>query len=305
MAWVLSTHSLTTKLAGDRNVQVRKSLLSGADLVIVGDVPAGAGLSSSAALECAVGLALLGINDVEVDAELDRATLARIAQLAENDFVGAPTGILDQTASLRCVDSHVLFLDTRTGLARQVPFDAAVADLEILVIDTRAVHSHKDNAYGERRSGCERAAELLGVNALRDISVTDLASVLDKLPTELAPLVRHVVTENDRTEQVVQLLEAKRFEEIGPLLTASHVSLRDDYQVSCVELDVAVDAALSAGALGARMTGGGFGGSAIALVPTNLHDAVSAAVTKAYVDAGFPAPRLFVSTPAAGAGRDS
>ena len=278
----------------------------GADLVIAGDVPAGAGLSSSHALECAVALALLGLLGHELDAggAPSRQEIARWVQHSENDFVGAPTGLLDQTASLCCTRGNVLFLDVRSGESEQVPFDAAAEDLAVLVIDTRANHSLADSGYGERRRGCERAAELLGVPALRDVAVDDLPSALERLPGELGPLVRHVVTENARVLETIALLRAGKMAQIGPLLTASHESLRDDYRISCAELDVAVDAALAAGALGARMIGGGFGGSAIALTSTALLDDVRRAVTAAYAEHAFTPPRLFVAVPAAGAGRD-
>ncbi|MGX7826816.1 galactokinase [Actinokineospora sp. 24-640] len=278
-----------------------EGITGGADLVVAGDVPSGAGLSSSHALQCAVALALLGLADRSPGAggpTLDE--IARWVQRSENDFVGAPTGLLDQTASLRCVAAHALFLDVRSGEGEQVPFDAAASGLEVLVVDTRAKHSLADSAYGERRAGCERAAGLLGVPALRDATLADA----ERVPEDLRPLVRHVVTENERVLRTVDALRAGDLAGIGPHLTASHVSLRDDYRVSCLELDVAVDAALAAGALGARMTGGGFGGSAIALVPIERGDGVRAAVRAAYAERSLPEPRLFTAAPSAGAGRD-
>ncbi|MFR9729243.1 galactokinase [Saccharopolyspora sp. MS10] len=280
--------------------------VTGADLVIAGDVPAGAGLSSSHALECAVALALLDLAGRPADGPdaPPLADVARWVQISENDFVGAPTGLLDQTASLRCTESHALFFDVRTGELEQIPFDTAAADLELLVIDTQAKHSHSESGYGERRQGCEHAAELLGVKALRDISVADLDGALAVLPNELRPLVRHVVTENERVISTVSELDAGQLASIGPLLTASHVSMRDDYRISCLELDVAVDAALESGALGARMTGGGFGGSAIALVRARDRESIGRAVLDAFAEQKLTAPRLFTATPAAGAGRD-
>jgi galactokinase len=271
----------------------------GASLVIVGDVPAGAGLSSSHALQCAVALALLGL--AGVTPEPSRPEIAAWVQRSENEFVGVPTGLLDQTASLCCVESHVLFLDVRSGAMEQIPFAAADSGLAVLVIDTRAKHSHADSGYRDRRSGCERAAALLGVPALRDVGMDRLAA----LPAELVPLARHVLTENDRVLRVVELLRDGKLAEIGPLLTDSHTSLAEDYRVSSPELDAAVDAALSAGALGARMTGGGFGGSAIALVHSAEVDAVGAAVTEAFARRSFGVPRLFTAVPSSGAGRDA
>ncbi|MET8761703.1 galactokinase [Lentzea sp. NPDC004782] len=276
------------------------SVTGGADLVLAGDVPAGAGLSSSHALECAVALALLGL--AGVDAE--RLEIARWVQRSENDFVGAPTGILDQTASLCCIEAHALFYDVRSGKSEQIPFDAAASGLEVLVVDTRASHSLVDGGYGARRAGCERAANLLGVPALRDVDIAELDATLVRLPEELRPLVRHVVTENDRVLRTVELLRAGRLADIGPLISASHASLRDDYRVSCLELDVAVDSALAAGALGARMIGGGFGGSAIALVPVERRDEVEGRVIASFASRSLTRPRLFKAVPSAGAGRD-
>jgi galactokinase len=279
----------------------------GADLVIAGDVPAGAGLSSSHALQCATALALLGLAGVELDAPdaPSRETVARWVQRSENDYVGVPTGLLDQTASLSCVADHVLFLDVRSGEMEQVPFDAPAAGLAVLVIDTKAKHSHSDSGYRERRAGCERAAELLGLPALRDVTEPGLDDTLDRLPEELRPLVRHVVTENARVERTVEHLRAGRIADIGDLLTASHTSMRDDYRISCQELDVAVDTALDAGALGARMTGGGFGGSAIALVAADAVEPVGNRVLAAFAERGLTAPALFTAAPSPGAGRDS
>ncbi|MDU0294429.1 galactokinase [Saccharothrix longispora] len=288
--------------AGVAWVLREQGLTGGADLVIAGDVPAGAGLSSSHALECAVALALLGLAGRPAD---DLQQVARWVQRAENDFAGAPTGLLDQTASLCCTEAHVLFLDVRSFTTEQVPFDAAAHGLEVLVVDTRSSHSHTDGGYGARRSGCEEAAGLLGLPALRDLPVAELDGALARLPGQLRPLVRHVVTENERVLAAVELLRADRLAELGPLLDASHASLRDDYRVSAPELDAAVDAAVDAGALGARMVGGGFGGSAIALVPVERHDGVVAAVLDAFARKGWTTPRTFTAVPSAGAGRDA
>ncbi|PXY19556.1 galactokinase [Prauserella muralis] len=288
VAWVLREHGIG----------------GGADVVIAGDVPTGAGLSSSAAIECAVALALRGVAGYDEPDEPRRAEIARWAQRAENEFVGVPTGVLDQTASLCCVAGHVLFLDVRTGEREQVPFDTASTGLRVLVIDTRVKHAHSESGYAERRRGTERAADLLGVPALRDVTPAGLAAALEALPDELRPLVRHVVTENARVLDVVGHLRAGRIAEIGPLLDASHRSMRDDYRISAPELDLAVDTAREAGALGARMTGGGFGGSAIALVRESDQRAVEQAVTTAFARQGLRRPRLFAAVPSAGAGRE-
>jgi galactokinase len=281
-------------------------LAGGADLVIAGDVPAGAGLSSSHALQCATALAVLGMTGVELDGPESptRQEVATWVQRSENDFVGVPTGLLDQTASLCCIEAHVLFLDVRSFAMEQIPFDAPAEGLEVLVVDTRARHSHGDSGYRARRQGCERAATLLGVPALRDVSPALLDAVPDTLPAELIPLVRHVVTENERVLRTVELLHAGKLAEVGPLLSDSHTSLAEDYRVSCAELDEAVAAAMGAGALGARMIGGGFGGSAIALVHSDQATAVGSAVTAAFARRGFTPPRLFPAMPSAGASRE-
>lgn len=295
--------------AGVAWVLAEQGIDGGADLVVAGDVPTGAGLSSSHALECACALALLGLVGMELgDTRPETPSadqIARWVQRAENDFVGAPTGLLDQTASLRCTDSHALFLDVRTSEAEQVPFDASAVGLELLVIDTRTKHSHSESAYGDRRDGTERAADLLGRKALRDVSTDELAAAVASLPAELGPLVRHVVTENQRVLDVVGLLKSRQLAEIGPLLNASHASMRDDYRISSVELDLAVEAATSAGALGARMTGGGFGGSAIALVHGDRASAVEATVAGAFADQRLRRPRIFAAGPSAGAHRET
>ncbi|WP_190817347.1 galactokinase [Saccharopolyspora pogona] len=280
--------------------------LEGADLVIVGEVPTGVGLSSSHALECAVALALLDTAH-QAPGEPNAPGLgdiARLVQRAENDFAGAPTGLLDQTASLACTAEHALFFDVRSGDSEQIPFDPRGVGLELLVIDTRVKHSHSESGYGQRRQGCERAAELLELKALRDVTIGDLATALPKLPEELQPLVRHVVTENNRVLTTVDELRVGRYAEIGPLLNASHASLRDDHRVSSPELDLAVDSALAAGALGARMTGGGFGGSAIALVPVDHRPGIERAIRDAFDGRHLAAPRSFTAVPSAGAGRD-
>ncbi|MET8628351.1 galactokinase [Kitasatospora sp. NPDC004669] len=273
--------------------------VGGADLFIDSDVPAGAGLSSSAALECATAAAL---NDL-YELGLTAPELALLAQRAENAFVGVPCGAMDQMASACCTDGAALFLDTRTLEQRHVPLDLAAAGLRLLVIDTRVKHDLGDGAYAALRAGCERAAELLGLPALRDLAVADLASALDRLPGELRPLVRHVVTENRRVLETVERLDRGGTAALGPILTAGHASLRDDFRVSCAETDLAVEAAVAAGALGARMTGGGFGGSVIALVAAGDVTAVSDAVRSAFGSAGFAAPVAFTAVPSAGARR--
>jgi galactokinase len=255
--------------------------VGGASLLVDADLPQGAGLSSSAALECAVAVALCELYDLPVPGP----ELARIAQRAENDFVGVPCGIMDQSASLLCTSGHALLLDCRSGLSAQVPLD--LTGLTLLVIDTRAEHELVDGGYADRRAACEKAAELLGVPALRD--VTDLGEALSRLGDPmLRRRTQHVVTENHRVEAAVGLLRAGVVGEVGALLTASHLSLRDQFEVSWPEADLAVEEAVRAGARGARMVGGGFGGSVVALVPSDRTDRVRAAVTAAYADRGWP-----------------
>ncbi|PBC78125.1 galactokinase [Streptomyces sp. TLI_235] len=275
--------------------------VGGADIDIDSDVPTGAGLSSSAAVECVVAAAYNDLHGLG----LDRPALARLAQRAENEFVGVPCGIMDQMASVCCTEGNALLLDTRDLAQRQVPLDLAGAGLRLLVVDTRVKHDLADGAYAELRAGCERAAALLGLPALRDLDPAGLDAALDRLPTELRPLVRHVVTENARVQQAIAHLDLGDLAALGPILTAGHASLRDDYRVSCPETDLAVETAVAAGALGARMTGGGFGGSVIALTAADTLDTVAAAVTSAFTDAGYAAPRTFTAIPAPGAHRIS
>ncbi|MEV7736967.1 galactokinase [Streptomyces sp. NPDC088921] len=275
--------------------------VTGADVHLASTVPAGAGLSSSAALEVVVALAL---NDL-YDLGLQRWQLARLCQRAENVYVGAPTGIMDQTASACCEAGHALFLDTRDLSQKQIPFDLAAEGMVLLVVDTRVKHSHSEGEYGKRRAGCERGAALLGVDALRDIPYAELDAALDRLgdDEEAVRLVRHVVTEDERVEKTVALLESGETRAIGPVLVAGHASLRDDFRISCPELDLVVDTALSSGALGARMTGGGFGGSAIVLAEAADVEPLTKAVQEAFAAAELTAPRVFEAVPSAGARR--
>jgi galactokinase len=231
---------------------------------------------------------------------------------AENDIAGAPTGGMDQAASLRAREGSALLLDCRDFSIRHVPFDLAAAGLELLVIDTRAHHALTDGQYGSRREACERAAALLGVRWLREVAPADLDAALERLrdgvddpeeADEMARRVRHVVTEIDRVRQTAELVDAGDLAGVGPLLDASHASLRDDYEVSCLELDVACEAAVGAGALGARMTGGGFGGSAIALVDSAQTATVAAAVAAAFAAKDLAAPAFLRAVPSAPAGR--
>jgi galactokinase len=271
--------------------------VGGASLAVDADLPAGAGLSSSAALECATGLALAELYRVAVP----RPELAALGRRAENDFVGVPTGLMDQLAVLLGQAGHALLLDCRTGTGTLVPLDPAAAGLALLVIDTRARHELTDGGYAARRRACEDAARALGVRSLRDVaSVGELGRLGDPV---LRRRARHVVSENRRVLEVADLLRADQLGLVGSLLTASHMSLRDDFEVSWPEADAAVEAALQAGALGARMTGGGFGGSVIALAPAAAVAGVTGAVTDVFGRRGWRDPVIRPVQPAQGAVR--
>ena len=270
----------------------------GANLAVTSDVPVGAGLSSSAALECATLGALVDLGNLDIPVD-DRPA---IAQRAEAGYVGMPCGILDQSASVLCQAGDVLFLDCRSMARRQIPFDLSAIGMAILVIDSKAQHGHVDGEYATRRASCEAAATILDVPALRDVD--DLAGALGRLDDEvLRRRVRHVVTENARVVECVAALERGDVTAIGPLLTASHASMRDDYEITVPEVDTAVEVAIAAGAYGARMTGGGFGGCVLALVETEKCATVADAVAAAFADAGFAAPVTFSTSPGAGARR--
>jgi galactokinase len=273
----------------------------GVDLVIDSNVPVGAGLSSSAAIECAVALAL----DDLWRLGLARPALARVGQLAENEFVGAPTGIMDQSASLLGEADAAVFLDCRTLASEVVPLGFAAAGLTLLVMDTGVSHSHATGGYGERRASCEAGAAALGVASLRDLTVDDLPRAKAELDDVTYRRVRHVVTENQRVLDVVDTLRSEGAAAIGALLDASHTSMRDDFEISVPELDLAVETAREHGALGSRMTGGGFGGAAIALAPLDAVSRIQVAVDGAFAEHGFTALEVYPVRPSAGAARDA
>ncbi len=273
--------------------------LAGADLSVSSEVPRGGGLSSSHSLECAVALALLGLAGEEVP--LDELVL--LVQRAENDYVGAPTGLLDQTAILRSRADHLSFFDARDRTVEPVPCDLDAAGLTLLVIDPHAPHELTDGGYASRRAACERAAAELGVASLREVEDVDAAlAALDD--DETRRRTRHVLTENRRVLACVELARRGDLAGMGPLMTASHASMRDDFANSVPAVDHAVGAALAGGALGARMTGGGFGGAVVALVPREAVPAVRAAVARASAEAGLEAPDVLEVAPSRGAGRD-
>ena len=270
---------------------------SGVDLMIDGHVPLGAGLSSSAALECSVATAMNHLFDMGFSLE----ELARLTQKAENQYVGVPCGIMDQSVSLMATSGSVLLLDCRDLSTRNISFDVASHGLELLIIDTQAHHALTDGGYAERRASCESVAAKLSVKSMRELTMEQLDSSRHLITETEYFRARHAVTEMKRVLDCVEALSVGDFVKVGQLINASHISLRDDYTVSCPELDTAVDASLAAGALGSRMVGGGFGGSAIALIQASKTAQTIRAVEKAFADKKFKAPRFFTSLPSQGA----
>jgi galactokinase len=272
-------------------------ITDGLDILVDGSVPAGAGLSSSAALECSVAVALNQLCSLNKSLQ----ELARETQKAENDYVGVPCGIMDQSVSLMAQAGSALLLDCRDLSTELIPFNVADAGLELLIIDTQAHHALVDGGYAERRASCESVAAKLIIPSMRHLTLEVLTANKEKLSDTEFIRARHAVTEIARVQDAVIALRASDFVALGALINQSHNSLRDDYTVSCPELDVAVDASLAAGALGARMVGGGFGGSAIALIQADAVARTREAVTKAFESHGFKKPRFFTSLPSAGA----
>lgn len=270
---------------------------TGVDLLIDGHVPLGAGLSSSAALECSVATAVNHLFDMGFSLE----ELARLTQRAENQYVGVPCGIMDQSVSLMATVGSALLLDCRDLSTRNIPFDVASSGLELLIIDTQAHHALTDGGYAERRASCESVAAKLAIKSMRELSMAQLDAGKELLTPVEYVRARHAVSEMQRVLDCVDALSKSDFVKVGELINQSHASLRDDYTVSCPELDTAVDASLAAGALGARMVGGGFGGSAIALIQASKTTETIRAVEKAFADKKFKAPRFFTSLPSQGA----
>ena len=269
----------------------------GVDLLIDGHVPLGAGLSSSAALECSVATAMNHLFDLGFNLE----ELARLTQKAENQYVGVPCGIMDQSVSLMATQGSALLLDCRDLTTKNIPFDVASSGLELLIIDTQAHHALTDGGYAERRASCESVVAKLGISSLRELSMEQLENSRGLLTETEFVRARHAVTEMKRVLESVEALSNSDFAKVGQLINQSHASLRDDYTVSCPELDTAVEAALAAGALGSRMVGGGFGGSAIALIQASKTTETIKTVEKAFSSKGFKAPRFFTSLPSQGA----
>ena len=269
----------------------------GVDLLIDGHVPLGAGLSSSAALECSVATAMNHLFDLGFSLE----ELARLTQKAENQYVGVPCGIMDQSVSLMATQGSALLLDCRDLSTKNISFDVASSGLELLIIDTQAHHALTDGGYAERRASCESAVAKLGITSFRELTMEQLEKSRGLLTETEFVRARHAVTEMKRVLDCVQALSDSNFALVGELINQSHTSLRDDYTVSCPELDTAVETALAAGALGSRMVGGGFGGSAIALIQASKTTETIKAVEKTFASKGFKAPRFFTSLPSQGA----
>ena len=270
---------------------------SGLDILVDGQVPLGAGLSSSAALECAVATAITELFKLD----LTLPELARAAQRAENIYVGMPCGIMDQSVSLMATEGNALLLDTRDLSIEQIPFDIAPLGLELLVIDTQVHHALVDGGYAERRASCEKAIADLGITSLRDISIPDFVARKSELDEKTYLRAFHGVTEMQRVLDAVALLKSGDFVGFGEIVTAAHASLRDNYTVSCPELNLAVDTANDFGALGSRMIGGGFGGSAIALIKAKDSELIKSEIKSGFMKARFKSPRFFSALPSAGA----
>jgi galactokinase len=279
--------------------------VSGALIDIDSDLPVGAGVSSSAALECSVALALCSLSGASVA----RRDLAMIAKRAENEFVGAPTGIIDQFAAMFCRAGHAMLLDCRTLAVSHVPFGPQRDGVAALIVDTRVPHALVSGEYAQRRAECEAAARLLGV--------PDLGSVADPRTADrltdpvLRRRARHVISDSARARDIAAALQVTApaaaargtYRLIGELLTQGHLSLRDDFEVSWPQADVAVDAVIAAGGYGAKMIGGGFGGSVLALVPAGRLAAVRATLTDAFTRRSWKPPEFLDAIPSAAARR--
>jgi len=270
---------------------------TGLDILVDGQVPLGAGLSSSAALECAVATAINKFFNLG----LTLPELARAAQRAENIYVGMPCGIMDQSVSLMATQGNALLLDTRDLSIEQIPFNIAPLGLELLVIDTQVHHALVDGGYAERRASCEKAIADLDITSLRDISISEFVARKPELDEKTYLRAFHGVTEMQRVLEAVKLLKSGDFVGFGEIVTAAHISLRDNYTVSCPELNLAVDTALKFGALGSRMIGGGFGGSAIALIKAKDSELIKSEIKNGFMKARFKSPRFFSALPSAGA----
>jgi galactokinase len=269
--------------------------LPGLNIAIDSNVPQGAGVSSSAALECAVAI---GLNQL-LNLDFSHLELAKISQRAENEYVGMPCGLMDQATSMLAKESHILCFDCLSHEFDYLPFDIESQSLEILLIDSRVKHELVDGGYASRFAACETARTTLNLSSLRNLTRDQFEKA------ELEPLVRkrvsHVISEMERVEEASAALIQKNFHKVGELMNQSHASLRDQYEVSCVELDLICDLALNNGAIGARMMGGGFGGSAIVLTPSSARESILGHIKEAFQKKGLNSVNLIAATPSQGA----
>lgn len=280
---------------------MREHAQLGFDAYFVSDVPVGAGLSSSAAIECSIGIAL---NDIW-QAGYSKQQIALLGQKAENEVVGAPTGIMDQTASMLAQPDAAVLIDCKTLETELVPLGLSAQGLVVAVMDTRVSHRHSDGGYRSRREACEKGAAAMGVTSLRDLTTADLSNAEQKLDDMTFRRCRHVITENNRVLDAVASLKTADMFKLGQLLLESHASMRDDFEISIEELDTAVEVAMSVGAIGSRMTGGGFGGAAIAIIEQAKLPELANQCKKTFADRGFAEPNVFAVSPSEGARRDS
>ena len=274
----------------------------GLDVCVDSTVPLGAGLSSSAALECSVAVAIAHLTGLDIDGgdgEAGRRALVAACMRAETEVAGAPTGGMDQTVAMFAQSGAALLIDFLDHMTRAVPLPLADPGLAVVVVDTRVSHSLVDGGYASRRTDCETACRELGVPALREAPLDRVESLAD---SRIRRRARHVVTEIERVSDAVAAIERADWPAVGGLFVASHASMRDDFEISCPELDAAVEAAMDAGAVGARMTGGGFGGSVVALVPEDVIDTVMSTVDTAFDTRGFRRPTFLRAQPSAAAG---
>ncbi|MGH3354133.1 MAG: galactokinase [Nocardioides sp.] len=269
--------------------------VDGLDMYLESSVPLGAGLSSSASVECATAVAALGVAGRALDEDLRRSVVAAGIR-AEAEVAKAPTGGMDQTVAVFAETGGALLIDFDSGEHRNVPL--ALGDRTILVTDTRVKHQLTDGGYAARRAQCEKAAADLGLRSLREAALEQVETLADDVVRRRA---RHIVTEIARVEPTVTALGSGDRAAIGELFAASHASMRDDFEISVPELDLAVSTAVTSGADGARMTGGGFGGSIVSILPADAVEPVTAAIDKAFAEAGHNPPGHLIATPAAGA----
>lgn len=280
---------------------MREDAKGGFDAYFVSDVPVGAGLSSSAAIECCIGVAL---NEIW-SAGLSKQEIALLGQKAENVVVGAPTGIMDQTASMLAQPDSAVLIDCKTLETELVPLGLSKKGLVVAVMDTKVSHRHSDGGYRSRREACEKGAATMKVASLRELSAADLPNSEQKLDNVTFRRCRHVITENQRVLDAVNALKTSDMGGLGKLLLESHASMRDDFEISIEELDTAVEVAMSVGAIGSRMTGGGFGGAAIAIIEESKLGELERQCKKVFADKGFAEPNVFAVNPSQGARRDS